>query len=160
GLDVPRGVKLDLKKQIFVFGSTTSRDFPMVNPIQKKFGGEGAFGKGDGFWVVVNPAGSKVLFSTYQGGNKDDSTDSLSISRIDGDVYSTTASYSTNFHAASTKMKSDDIRCHMVVQAYESDENGRWKIRVGVDQDDVNRDPKCEGLEFLIETLIARSKAN
>ncbi|HEY7160908.1 MAG TPA: SBBP repeat-containing protein, partial [Acidobacteriota bacterium] len=58
-----------------------------------KFGG----GDTDGFWMIVNNAGNKILFSTYLGGNNTDSVDSLFVDPVSGKVYASGGTFSTNF---------------------------------------------------------------
>ena len=61
---------IDADKNVVVLGyvdpnlDVSANDFPTVNPIQAKHGG----GFRDGF-VVIDPAGSRLLFSTYLGGD-------------------------------------------------------------------------------------------
>jgi hypothetical protein len=75
GLDVPYGTQLDSSNNVFVYGSTSSTNFPTVNPTQAAYGG----GSSDGFWSVISPGGSQLLFSTYVGGNGMDYVLSLTV---------------------------------------------------------------------------------
>ncbi|MGH9760862.1 MAG: SBBP repeat-containing protein, partial [Blastocatellia bacterium] len=63
GIDVPYGIQLDSNNDAYVYGSTTSTNFPTVNPTQASFG-DGAM---DGFFSVIDAGGSKLDFSTYVG---------------------------------------------------------------------------------------------
>jgi hypothetical protein len=58
GIDVPYGIQLDSSNNGFVYGSTSSTNFPTVNPTQAAYGG----GSSDGFWSVISPDGSRSLF--------------------------------------------------------------------------------------------------
>lgn len=100
-IDQPKGIILDKAKNAYIFGQTFSKDFPVKNPIQAKFGG----GDTDGFWMIVNNTGSKILFSTYAGGNDTDSVDSLSIDTKTGKIYTSGGTFSSNFPKASVSEK-------------------------------------------------------
>src|ERR1700686_4695644 len=49
----------------YVTGSTSSIDFPTMNPLQAALGGGG----GDAFVAEINPSGSALVYSTYLGGS-------------------------------------------------------------------------------------------
>jgi hypothetical protein len=60
---------VDEKGNIWVMGSTGSRDFPVTpDALQSKYGG----GQQDGLLVVLSPDGSKLLYATYLGGSGDE----------------------------------------------------------------------------------------
>lgn len=94
GFDEPRGIVLDGSNAAYVFGDTRSTDFPTVNPTQAASGGGGF---GDGFWLVISSDGSKLLFSTYAGGNNEDDIRSLTVSPTSSDVYLSGVTQSSNF---------------------------------------------------------------
>jgi hypothetical protein len=108
-IDQPKGITLDKTKNAFVFGQTFSKDFPVKNAVQSKFGG----GDTDGFWIKVNNTGNKILFATYEGGNDTDSVDSLVIDRKTGKVYASGGTFSSNFPKASSNLNqhSNDVNC-------------------------------------------------
>ena len=56
-------IKVDDTGAAYVGGSTTSFDFPTVNPIQGTYGL-----RGDGFITKLSPSGSQIVYSTYLGG--------------------------------------------------------------------------------------------
>jgi hypothetical protein len=59
------GIVLDGQGRAYVTGSTTAKDFPVVNPFQASLaGGE------DGFVARFDPSGSSLEFSTYLGGDE------------------------------------------------------------------------------------------
>ncbi len=65
--DTPQGVAVDSSGNAYVVGSTSSTDFPTVNPKQAT--------KGVGldvFITKVNAAGTAIVYSTYIGGSRDD----------------------------------------------------------------------------------------
>jgi uncharacterized protein (TIGR03437 family) len=65
---------VDTAGNAYVTGGTNSLDFPVVNPFQKNFGGgnTGVQFASDAFVAKLSPDGSKLLSSTYLGGNQDD----------------------------------------------------------------------------------------
>ncbi|MEP6923057.1 MAG: SBBP repeat-containing protein [Pyrinomonadaceae bacterium] len=65
--ELTSSVKLDASGNIYVGGSTSSGDFPTLNPVQATLRG-GL----DSFVTKFNPAGSALIFSTYFGGDVDD----------------------------------------------------------------------------------------
>ncbi len=60
-------VTLDASNQIYVTGSTSSSDFPMVQPFQGTY--PGGF---NAFLAKISADGSSLLYSTYFGGNGSD----------------------------------------------------------------------------------------
>ncbi|MFN6202835.1 MAG: cell surface protein, partial [Acidobacteriota bacterium] len=53
---------LDTLQNVYVTGVTSSRNFPLVNAIQPRFGGVE-----DGFVVTMRSDGRALLYSTYLG---------------------------------------------------------------------------------------------
>jgi len=51
-----------------------SPDFPLVNPVQRTFGGDA-----DAFVVKVHPAGNTLLYSTYLGGGKQEQGSGIAV---------------------------------------------------------------------------------
>lgn len=78
---------------IIVVGEATSTSFPIVNPYQENHGGDGA--DLDAFVAALNRTGS-VLFSTYLGGNNDDSARGVAIDDF-GDILITGWTTSSDF---------------------------------------------------------------
>jgi hypothetical protein len=62
--DVAWSIAVDSHGDAYVSGSTSSKDFPTVNPFQKH-----RKGGGDAFVSKLNSSGSALLYSTYLGGN-------------------------------------------------------------------------------------------
>jgi hypothetical protein len=58
---------VDFNGSAYVTGTTTSTDFPTLNPLQVTSGG--GF---DAYVAKLNPAGSSLIYSTYLGGSGDD----------------------------------------------------------------------------------------
>ncbi|MBV8856963.1 MAG: SBBP repeat-containing protein [Acidobacteria bacterium] len=65
GIDDGEGIAVDAAGQAHVAGTTTSADFPLVNPRQATHGG----GFEDAFAVKLDAAGGALLYSTYIGGS-------------------------------------------------------------------------------------------
>jgi hypothetical protein len=61
-----QGVAVDSSANAYVTGTTGSRDFPTVNPVE---GTNPSPGIGTGFVSKLNPAGSALVYSTFLGGS-------------------------------------------------------------------------------------------
>jgi hypothetical protein len=64
GTDVANGLALDSGGDAYVVGSTTSTDFPPLNPLPSE--------TGDGFVTKLNSSGNALVYSTYLGGGAGD----------------------------------------------------------------------------------------
>jgi hypothetical protein len=101
GEDSAGAVAVDARGRAIMGGSTFSSDFPTVNPIQAHTGGGACeVGKGgsapcDGFVTVIAPRGRAVTFSTYLGGDGQDSVESVAPAPQGGILVSGTT-WSTN----------------------------------------------------------------
>lgn len=74
---------VDPKGNIFIVGSTSSRDFPVTtNALQGAYGG----GDNDAVLVVLSADGSSILYATYLGGSGDDLIRALTFGP-NGEVY-------------------------------------------------------------------------
>ena len=87
-------ITLDQSGNIYIAGSTDSRDFPVMKPLRKRLGGET-----DAFVVKLSSDGSKVLFSTYIGGSGADVAYGIAVDPT-GNVYITGDTRSTDFPIA------------------------------------------------------------
>ena len=93
GGDICYGVAVDSGGNIIVAGETGSDDFPLERPLQST--NSGAPNR-DAFVTKLNPGGNSLIYSTYLGGNEDDSARGLAIDQA-GDVYLTGFTLSSNF---------------------------------------------------------------
>ena len=82
GSDAGWAVRTD-SRGVYVAGSTTSPDFPLVRPVQSLY--RGGASEGDAFLVWLSPAGSQILLATYLGGTGDDACRALAVDR-DGNL--------------------------------------------------------------------------
>jgi Beta-propeller repeat len=78
GDDYGRDITLDSAGNIYVAGTTSSNDFPIRNPYQALRVPGGA-SDSDVFVTKINPSGSAILYSTYLGGDDDDSVASIAV---------------------------------------------------------------------------------
>jgi hypothetical protein len=95
GFEVGRGIAVDSEGSAYVTGITTSRDFPLVDPLKRTFGGEG-WGALEAFVVRLNPSGSALVYSSYLGGSSDDAGYGIALDRM-GNVYVTGYTDSADF---------------------------------------------------------------
>lgn len=86
-----RAIAVDPQGHVFVTGHTNSSDFPTVSAVQTQFGGTD-----DAFVAKLNPDGSKLLFSTFLGGDKFDEAEDIAVSQT-GSAYVIGRSFSNNF---------------------------------------------------------------
>jgi hypothetical protein len=85
--DWGQGIAVDSASNAYVIGSTSSTNFPTVNPIQPALAGfENAF------VAKFNTAGSALVYSTYYGGPLDDAGNAIAADAA-GNAYITGATY-------------------------------------------------------------------
>ena len=89
--DVANGIAVDSAGDAFVAGATYSTDFPVVGPIQAALAGQE-----DAFVAELDSTGTKILFSTYLGGQGNDSGAAIALD-ASGNVYVTGGTGSPNF---------------------------------------------------------------
>ena len=85
---------MDSSGNAYITGSTSSTNFPTVNPIQGSYAG-----LADVFVTKLNPSGSALVYSTYLGGSGDDYGDGIAVDSS-GSAYITGYTSSTNFPTA------------------------------------------------------------
>jgi alpha-tubulin suppressor-like RCC1 family protein/Leucine-rich repeat (LRR) protein len=91
GEDSGNGIAVDLSGNAYMTGYTSSTNFPTLNAIQP---GQG--GSLDAFVTKLNPSGSARIYSTYMGGNGDESGNGIAVD-VSGNGYVTGYTSSTNF---------------------------------------------------------------
>jgi hypothetical protein len=93
GNDGALNIAVDVSGNAYVTGVTASTNFPTtVGAFQTTFGG----GTNDAFVVKLNPTGSALVYSTYLGGNSDDSGLGIAVD-ASGDAYVAGVTASANF---------------------------------------------------------------
>ncbi len=89
------GIALNALNEIFLTGSTRSSDFPTSRgAFQTTYGG-----KGDGFVTKLAASGTGILYSSYLGGNEDDSGSQI-VAGARGRAYIVGGTESSNFPTA------------------------------------------------------------
>ena len=91
------GITTDNLGNIYITGSTTSRDFEVTpNAVQNSFGGGDEFGNGDAFVAKYSPEGT-LTYATYIGGSGKDFGTGIAVDSITGDIYVTGNTNSVDF---------------------------------------------------------------
>lgn len=101
GFEVVSSMTVDGAGNIYIAGATNSSDFPTTSgTVDTTFGGgvcqNGLFACADGFVVKFSSDGSKLLESTYLGGNDDDFASGVALD-TSGNIYVSGSTNSTNF---------------------------------------------------------------
>jgi hypothetical protein len=87
-------IALDSSGSAYVVGTTTSTDFPTVNPLDDTLGGSR-----DGFVAKLNAAGNALSYSTYLGGSGEDYGGAIAVDS-GGNAYVTGLTFSSDFPVA------------------------------------------------------------
>ena len=82
---------MDVQGNVYVTGNTGSLDFPTKSAIQAKTGGSG-----DAFLAKLSQGGALLVYSTYLGGNANDSASAVAIDAA-GNAYIVGTTFSTDF---------------------------------------------------------------
>lgn len=90
--DEARGIVIGSMNDIYIIGTTSSRNFPLLNAIQDSHGG----GAADAFVTKLNSSLSRLIYSTYLGGSKIEEGNDIAIDSSDN-VYVTGITNSENF---------------------------------------------------------------
>lgn len=91
GSDTVAGIAVDSSGQVYLTGTTTSTDLPMVNAVQAIPGGGN-----EAFVAKLNASGSALVFSTFLGGAGDDNGQGIAVSTA-GLVYVAGSTTSADF---------------------------------------------------------------
>ncbi|HVF45595.1 MAG TPA: SBBP repeat-containing protein [Pyrinomonadaceae bacterium] len=92
GPEFGQAITVDSGGAAYITGSTFSDDFPTLNPIQAANAG----GSTDAFLSKLNAAGSALLYSTYLGGDDNDSGEGIKVDSL-GNCYLGGDTFSANF---------------------------------------------------------------
>lgn len=130
--DTGRGIDVDSTGHAYITGSTFSDDFPTLNPYQASR----IPGDYDAFVTKFETSGSKISFSTYLGGDDEDSGDGISLG-LGNFAYITGSTYSSNFP---------------MVNAYQSSYSGNGDAFVSRFS--------CRGLTLLFSTYLGGNNAD
>lgn len=84
-------IAVDNDGNVYVGGTTGAVDFPLANPVQAS-----KVGPNIGFVTKLGPAGDQVLFSTYLGGERNDSLNALALD-ASGNIYVAGSANSSQF---------------------------------------------------------------
>jgi hypothetical protein len=88
--DTGNGIVVDLSGNIYVAGTTSSFDFPLINSIDSSLNGE------TDVFIIKIDAAENAIYSTFIGGNNSDGASNVAID-VSGNVYVTGFTNSTNF---------------------------------------------------------------
>lgn len=91
--DVGNGIDVDDDGNIVITGNTSSKDFPIVNALQKSPAGGTT---GDAFVVKLNAAGTKIIFSTFWGGSGGEISEAAAFDN-DGNIIIAGGTFSQDF---------------------------------------------------------------
>jgi len=94
GADMGRGIAVDQGGTVYLGGTTASADFPLVAPLQAKYGG-----KGDAFAAALDANGADLRYTTFIGGSGEDESRGLALDQ-GGNVYLTGYTTSPDFPQA------------------------------------------------------------
>jgi hypothetical protein len=95
GDDYGRAIALDAAGNIYIAGTTSSPNFPTRSPYQARRVPGGQLGT-DVFLTEIDATGSTILYSTYLGGDDDDSVASIAIDSA-GNIYLAGSTRSSSF---------------------------------------------------------------
>jgi hypothetical protein len=97
--DGGRGIVVDKYGKAYITGCTRSTNFPVSsNAYDTTFNGAGSdqWAWGDPFFLVMNPEGTEIEYSTYLGGSKDEEAYGIAIDKL-GNIYLCGITSSSNF---------------------------------------------------------------
>ena len=99
--EIPYGLAVDSTGNAYIAGFTNSSNFPTTpGSIQTAYGnGSTPYGPSDAFVTKLNATGTALVYSTYLGGNGDDSAAGIAVDAA-GNAYVTGSTSSTDFPVA------------------------------------------------------------
>ncbi len=86
GFDEINDIIMDKDKNIYLAGSTTSSDFPVLNAFQSILQAQNSDSSQDSFVTKINTDTNSVVFSTYFGGDDNDKANAIGLNSK-GDIY-------------------------------------------------------------------------
>jgi hypothetical protein len=100
GTESGRRITVDNSGKVYMTGCTMSADFPVtenaIYPIYGGCAGCPVYGWGDAYFLILNPEGTHLEYSTYLGGPSDEESYSIGKDKS-GNIYLTGVSSSSNF---------------------------------------------------------------
>lgn len=98
GTELYDGIAVDDAGSIYVYGTTTSTDFPVTdNALSATYnGGSGEYGQGDAYIVKLSSDGSVLEYGSYIGGSQDEAIKSI-VMHEDGGITLGGGTNSTDF---------------------------------------------------------------
>ncbi|GAA4015987.1 hypothetical protein GCM10022408_31770 [Hymenobacter fastidiosus] len=99
---IPAALTFDGSGNVIVGGTTSSRDFPVLNALQSTSPGGGGFST-DGFVTKLNPTLSALVWSTYLGGNGNDQVHDIRVAG-NGSLFVCGQTESFNFPTSATAL--------------------------------------------------------
>ena len=91
GANQGNAIAVDRQGNAYVAGWTTAADFPSIDALQPALKGQR-----DGFVVKLDPAGTRIVYSTYLGGTLDDTINAIAVDAA-GSAYVAGETYSSDF---------------------------------------------------------------
>jgi len=95
GDDIGLGIAVDPEGNAYITGRTQSDDFPLEKALQTTYRGDDFYA--DAFVVKLNPEGTSLLYSTYLGGDEDETGYDI-VADKSGHAYVVGETSSKNFH--------------------------------------------------------------
>src|SRR5262249_57180122 len=95
GFGFGTGIAVDASGNAYITGSTTSTNFPTVNPVQAS-----SAGSEDAFVAKLSATGNALRYSTYLGGSDAEEGEAIVVDSS-GNSYVTGGRWSTNFPTTS-----------------------------------------------------------